>query len=84
MAFQGIDMLCDSKWGQYSRRFHSLPETLSVRVEPAPDQPIYVAWNSRQSFCKSLPKELGPPPGPNSSRFPCGTVKVEPKIDRKP
>jgi hypothetical protein len=79
MAFQGIDMLCDSKWGQYSCGFRSLAETFSVRVQPAPDQPTYGTWNLRQFFRKSLPKELGPTSGPNSRQFRCDTVKLDPK-----
>jgi hypothetical protein len=39
MAFQGIDMLCDSQWGQNHGGLCVSRETFSAKVEPAPDQP---------------------------------------------
>src|SRR5271169_4601981 len=41
MAFQGIDMLCDSKWGQNYGWLCVSREAFRVKVEPAPDQPAY-------------------------------------------
>jgi hypothetical protein len=71
MAFQGIDMLCDSKWGQYHGGLRVSRETHSVNVEPVPDQPAHgnqLAVALTQPILEGVEAATRPQLFPESSR----------------